>query len=89
MAGEVGRDAIGGGASQAVWGGLSRAPWRAAERPRARPACCRRPCARAGAQAFELWSVPGQRDPLVRVLYNREELPLDDLPAGARPQRSP
>jgi len=56
--------------------------------PPPRPACCRRPCARAGAQAFELWSVPGQRDPLVRVLYNREELPLDDLPAGARPQRS-
>jgi hypothetical protein len=69
--------------------GLSRALWRVADRLRVCPACCRRPYARAGAQAFELWSVPGQRDPLVRVLYNREELPLDDLPAGARHLCSP
>ena len=38
-----------------------------------------------GAQAFELWAVPGGGDPLVRVLYNKEELPLDGLPPGERP----
>ena len=37
---------------------------------------------RLGAQAFELWAVPGGGDPLVRVLYNKEELPLDGLPPG-------
>lgn len=38
-----------------------------------------------GAQAFELWAVPGGGDPLVRVLYNKEELPLDGQPPGERP----
>ena len=37
---------------------------------------------RLGAQAFELWAVPGGGDPLVRVLYNKEELPLGGLPPG-------
>ena len=30
---------------------------------------------------FELWGVPGG-EPLVRVLYNKEELPLDGHPPG-------
>lgn len=33
------------------------------------------------AQVFELWEVP-RGEPLVRVLYNKEELPLDGHPHG-------